>query len=121
MKFQLQFWSGVKIIPKFFKRFTPGMANLMSLNTELKEAVGQSAAGFFEAVVQKKAELDYILVDEDDVDVVALDELLEAVLDVGNGSVLVDDHEVGLPVLVHLADAAQEEPNAGVLKVQKRR
>ena len=28
---------------------------------------------------------------------------------------LVDDHEVGLPVLVHLADAAQEEPNAGVL------
>ena len=32
---------------------------------------------------------------------------------------LVDDHEVGLPVLVHLADAAQEEPNAGVLQVQK--
>ena len=61
----------------------------------------------------------HILVDEDDVDVVALDELLEAVLDVGNGSVLVDDHEVGLPVLVHLADAAQEEPNAGVLQVQK--
>ena len=91
------------------------MSNFMSLNTELKEAVGHSAAGSFEAFVLKKAELNYILVDEDDVDVVALDELLEAVLDVGNGSVLVDDHEVGLPVLVHLADAAQEEPNAGVL------
>ena len=87
MIFQLQFWSGVKIIPKSFKRFTPGMSNFMSLNTELKEAVGHSAAGSFEAFVLKKAELNYILVDEDDVDVVALDELLEAVLDVGNGSV----------------------------------
>ena len=32
---------------------------------------------------------------------------------------LVDDHEVGLPILVHLADAAQEEPDAGVLEIQK--
>ena len=36
---------------------------------------------------QNTSKVIYVLVDEDDVDVVAPDELLEAVLDVGNGSV----------------------------------
>jgi len=60
-------------------------------------------------------ELGTVLVDQDDVDVVPLEEPLEAVLQLADGRVFVDHHEVGVAVLVDLAHAAQEESHAGVL------
>ena len=60
-------------------------------------------------------QLGHVLVDEDDVDIVATDEALQRVFDVGDGRVFVHHEEVRLTVLVHLADAAQEEADARVL------
>lgn len=80
--------------------------------------------------------LGVVLVDQDDVDVVALQETLEAVLNLADGGVyprefevndselnwlvlekltLIDDHEVGVTVLVDLADSTEQEAYAGVL------
>ena len=56
-----------------------------------------------------------ILVDEDNIYIISSDEVLQGLLDIRHGCVLVHHHEVGLPVLVQLPDAPQEEAHAGVL------
>ena len=55
----------------------------MVLGRDLQDGRGRSGV----TVDGVADQFGHILVDEDDVDVVALDELLEAVLDVGYGSV----------------------------------
>lgn len=60
-------------------------------------------------------ELRHILVDQDDVDVIALDEAPEAFFDFADWCVFVDDHEVWVSVFVDFTDSAQQESNAGIL------
>jgi len=50
--------------------------------------------------------LGYILRDENDVNVWPFDERLETLFDVGEGRVLVHNHEVGISLHVPLADSA---------------
>jgi len=55
-----------------------------------------------------------MLRDENDIDVVSLDEGSEAIFDLAQSRVLVHDEEVGLAVPVDLADATEQEADAGV-------
>lgn len=56
----------------------------------------------------------HILIYEDNGDVFSLEERFEAIVDLADARVFVDDEEVWTPRLVHFPDAAQQKPGASV-------